>query len=295
MKSRFVLSIGTILAIVVIVIIAMLMPIANADEIRITSIDDSYINKEVTVSGVVVSISYESGHKRILTIDDGSGTISVYADPRLFGDFYGSERITVKGIYVGGNMVYADLIYSSVERGYKDVTIAELKEFPEYYYGDSVRIKGKVDRIVLIPEKTELTIDDDTGEIRVVLSGVEMEDLKIGDEVIVEGKYYKSVISAFTIKVERPEQELNQTVPNQSVTPTPAPEEGTHPTTVPGQSPGPQTETPESTPAKPGILSSVLLKSIPFYLLLIVVSAAILGIFLRPTVEEWLMMRRYSK
>ncbi len=221
--------------IMVIITMAMLMPVAGADIIPIATINDSYINNKVTVSGVVASISYESPHKCILTIDDRSGTILVSSDTRLFGRSYGGERITVTGVYVGKNMVYADLIYSYVGQGYKDVTVAELKEFLEYYYDDSVRIKGNITRIELTSGRTELGIDDNTGTMNVEY-GVEMGDIKIGDGVIVEGKFYRNKIYAFEVKkivAEGVSVDINQT--NQSVVEavtTPAPTETPSPPTA---------------------------------------------------------------
>jgi cytochrome c-type biogenesis protein CcmE len=218
-KKIFKTQIVIIFTFMAIIAMAVLTPVVCADIIPIASINDSYINKEVTVSGLV-SMSSASGHKYILTVDDGSGTISVEYDARLLETPYGRQRITVTGIYAGKGVIYADKFGMNAERGYKDTTVAELKEFPEYYYGNSVRVKGNISKIVLTREKTELVINDDTGEINVVLYGVEMEDLKIDDKVVVEGKCYKTTISAFAIKVDGAEL-TNQTLSNQPDTSNP--------------------------------------------------------------------------
>jgi len=280
MKSRFVLSLVAFA--IFAFITATAMPIVNAEEIRIASIDDSYINREVTVSGVVASISYEQGQKRILTIDDGSGTIFVKSDSRLFGDFYPGERITVKGIYVGEKMVYADLIYPSVVgSGYKDVTVKELKEFPEYYYADSVRIIGNVTRIELTREKSELTIDDDTGTIDVEYRA-EMEDIKIGEEVIVEGKFYRTKIYAFAVKKQRLEPE-ETAGPSPTPSPTPVPTPTSTPTPR-STSPPPSTPTPTAEARMP-----------PYIIVIIIAVVAVAGVFIAFRVRDWLILRRYGK
>lgn len=300
MKSRIVSCIVTTFAIVLIIVmaLAMLMPIADADIIRIASIDDSYIGKEVTVCGSVVTTSsniktssiliHEPGETSILTVDDGSGTILVSSNPKLF-KFHEGERILVTGIYAGGNIIHADSLSSYTARGCKEVTINELEESPEYYYGASVRIKGNVTRIELTSEKTLLAIDDHTGTMDVEY-GAEIGDIKIDDEVVVEGKFYRNKIYASTITVERPEQEqeLNQTVPNQSVTPAPTPtlEPEPRPAITPSPSPSPPTETPVPMPTKPGKL---------FYPILITVTMIIFGIFILYKIDEWFKMRRYSK
>ena len=86
---------------------------------------------------------------------------------------------------------------------YKDVTIKELVDFPEYYYADSVRIKGNVSQIEITSGKTELVIDDNTGTINVEYCA-EIGDIKKGDGVIVEGKFYWNKIYAFAVKAEMP-------------------------------------------------------------------------------------------
>jgi cytochrome c-type biogenesis protein CcmE len=229
MKTRFPLSIvTTIFAIALIMIIAMpvlmLMPVVAADIIPISSIikDDTHIGKEVTVSGVVVTISsnidpasiliHEPGDTSILMIDDGSGRMLVSSDPRLF-KFHEGERITVMGLYAGENLIYADRLSKNIERGYKDITIAELDKCPVCYYDASVRIEGKVARMEFSSEKTDFTIDDDAGTMDVEYRG-ELVNIRINDDVVVEGKFYRSKIYAFTVMLI-----TNQTVSNQSITP----------------------------------------------------------------------------
>ena len=212
----------TIFTFMAITAMALLIPVVYADIVPIADITDSYIYKEVTVSGVAGSMrSVEEQNKRILTIDDGSGTISVKYDARLVENPSFGQRITVTGIYVGQGMIYADQFGPVAELGYQDTTIAELKKFPEYYCGNSVRVRGDVSKIVLTHEKTELVINDGTGEFKVVFYGTEGEDIKLDDKVVVEGKCYIDTISAFTIKVERPELKPDQMPSNQSDTPNP--------------------------------------------------------------------------
>ena len=296
MKTRFPLSIvTTIFAIALVMIIAMPMltpVVAAADIIPISSIkDDTHIGKEVTVSGVVVTISsntdpasiliHEPGDTSILTIDDGSGTISVSSDPRLF-KFHEGERITVMGLYAGGNLIYADRLSKSIERGYKDITVAELEECRECYYDASVRIKGKVARIELSSEKTELAIDDDTGTMDVEYRG-ELVNIRINDDVVVEGKFYRSWIYAFTV-----ERITNQTVSNQSITPESESEGAGEP--LPTVAPGaPIIKTPA--PAK-----TVKIFTSPLFIGLVILSVAVVvGIFISIKVREWLMLKRYMK
>lgn len=259
-KTIFKTQIETI--VMVIIAMAVLIPVVCADIIPIARINDSYIHKAVTVSGDVGSISSAPEHKYVLTIDDGSGTIAVKYDARLLEIPYGHQKITVTGIYVGKGMIYADKFSSDAERGYKDTTIAELKEFPEYYYGNSIRVKGDISKIVLTHEKTELVINDDTGEINVVLSGVEMDDVKLDDKVVVEGKCYKNTISAFTIKVERPELKSDQMPSNQSDTPNPV----TSTTSLPQINPAVSSPSNTSIPAYQIITATVALLAVAYLL-----------------------------
>ncbi len=295
MKRRFALSIVTILSILIMataMAMHMLTPVVATDIIHISSItkDDSYIGKEVTVSGVIVSISsnidpsssiliHEPGDTSILTIDDGSGRMLVSSDPRLLEEFHKGQRITVTGLYAGGNLIYADRFSSYMQRGYRDITIAELDDFKEYYYGDSVRIIGKVARIELSYEKTELTIDDNTGTMDVEYRG-EVVNIRINDEVAVEGKFYRNWIYAFTVELI-----TNQTVSNQSISEGEEEEEPL-PTVASG---APIIST--SASVKPGKMFTS-----PLFIILIVVSVAVVaGIFIFIKVREWRLLRRYMK
>jgi DNA/RNA endonuclease YhcR with UshA esterase domain len=267
----------TIIAVICLIFILIAMP-ANVEGIRISSIDDAYIGEEVAISGVVITISsnvetcnvhtYEPGDTSILTIDDGSGTIRVCGDTRL-SSFQAGERLLVSGIYAGGGIIYADKLRSSVEHGYKDISVAELKGFPEYYYDHSVRVKGQVKRIELTPEKTNLKIEDGTGTIDVEYRG-EIEDIRINEEVIAEGKFYRNMIYAFSVKA---------TAPTLTPTPTPAPTPMTTPLPTPTPAPTPTpTPTPLPTPAPTLSSSNTGLSSLLLYLLLICASV-IIGVF----------------
>jgi len=220
----------TIFTFLVITAIAVLIPVVSADIIPIACINDSYIFKEVTVSGAIVSIKSWQGNIYNMTLDDGSGTISVKYDSRWLNNPQGGQRVTVTGVYEGKGVIYADKFGTDGTPGYTDTSVAELKKYPAYYYGDSVRVRGDVSKIVLTHEKTELVVNDGTGDINVVLYGVEMEDLKLDDKVVVEGKCYQDTISAFAIKIERagpltPDQQSNQSsTPNPGTQPTPTPE-----------------------------------------------------------------------
>lgn len=268
------------------ILIVSIVPV-GVEGIRISSIDDAYIGEEVTISGAVVTISssvetsnvhtYEPGGTSVLTIDDGSGTIFVCSDTRLFS-FQVGERLMVRGIYAGGGIIYADKLSLYVEHGYKDISVAELKSFPEYYYDHSVRVKGNVNRIELTPGETKLRIEDDTGTIGVEYGG-EIEDIKINEEVIVAGKFYRNRIYAVAVEPKykktvqsSPEQpEASSTGPS---SPEPGPET---PTPTPAPTPTP-TATP--TPTSASAPNTGLLP--PLYLLLIfavVISVIVVGIF----------------
>jgi cytochrome c-type biogenesis protein CcmE len=214
--------------------IAVFIPAVSAEIIPIANLNDSYIYQEVTVSGSIVSVRSGEGQIYILTLDDGSGTISVKYDSRLLENPHGGQRIIVTGVYEGKGMLYADKFGTGGTLGYKDITVEELKEYPAYYYGDSVRVRGEVSKIVLTHEKTELVVDDSTGEINVVIYGVGMEDIKLDDKIVVEGKCYQDTISAFAIKIERAGgSNPDHTPSNQSDTSNP----GTQPTLTPESNP----------------------------------------------------------
>ena len=301
MKTSIVVS---IIVVATIFIVTLAIP-ANADtnvaEIRISRIDDSSIGKVVTVSGVIVAISsniepstskdvgiqtYEPGDTSILTIDDGTDKIFVSSEPGLLEKFPMGEKIAVTGIYAGKGgiaegkgIIYADKVSSGIERGYKDVTVKELEESPKYYYENSVRIKGDVTRIELTSGKTELVIDDHTGTIDVEYRA-EIDDIKIGDEVVVEGKFYWNKIYAFTVKTSKPELEVESR-------PTPSPTPGSSVTETPTPPPAPST-----TPIEAGGRFHLPL---PLYLIVIIIAVvAVAGVFIAFKVKNWLMIRRYG-
>ena len=100
MKSRSSIVAVVFVAVIVIVFLAaVVMPVVAAEITRISNIDDSYIGKEVTVSGVIVTIAnnipetgtiqtYDPGGISVLKLDDGSGTLFVSSDPRLLDNVY---------------------------------------------------------------------------------------------------------------------------------------------------------------------------------------------------------------
>lgn len=304
MKTRIV---GSTMVVATIFILILGIP-ANADtsvaEIRISRIDDSSIGEVVTVSGVIVAISsniepstskdagiqtYEPGDASILTIDDGTDKIFVSSEPGILENFSVGEKIAVTGIYAGKGgitegkgIIYADKVSIGIESGYKDVTIAELEESPKYYYDDSVRIKGDVIGLELTSGETELEIDDHTGTMEVDY-GAEIDDIKMGDEVVVEGKFYwKNRIYAFAVKTLKPEVE---SLP----TPTPTPGPGATPT------PGSQVnETPAPLPTT--AIEAGGGSHMPLYLIVIIIAVvAVAGVFIAFKVRNWLMIRRYGE
>ena len=304
MKSLFFSRIVAvaIFAFAFILIMATVMPIVDAEEeIRISSIGDSHIGKEVTVSGVIMAVSnniepststdvgiqtYEPGDTGVLTIDDGTDTVFVSSDPRLLEKFYKSQRVMVIGIYAGKGgikegkgIIYADKVSADIERGYKDVTVKELEDFPEYYYADSVRIKGTVTQIDLSSGETELEIDDGSGMMAVEYRA-ELEDIKIGDEVVVDGKFYRNKIYAFAVKAQKFE-------PEETLYPSPSPSPTPSPTPAP-------TPTPSPTPVEAGSAGIGMFHP-PLYLIVIIIAvAAVAGVFIAFKVRDWLMLKRYG-
>ena len=120
MKSRLGHEVVVFLA-VILSLTSVSMPVVAAEITRISTIDDSYIGKEVTVSGVVLTISnnipetgtiqtYDPGGISVLKIDDGSGTLLVSSDPRLLDDVYEGLRIMARGLYAGDGIIYADMV-----------------------------------------------------------------------------------------------------------------------------------------------------------------------------------------
>jgi len=304
----------SIMVIAMILILTLAVPVnadAYADKIRISSIDDSYIGKVVTVAGVIVTISsniepstakdagiqtYEPGDASILTIYDGSDMIFVSSEPGL-ERFPLGERIAVTGIYVakggiveGKGIIYADKLDLNIERGYKDVTIAKLKESPKYYHEDSVRIKGDIIRIELTSEKTELVVDDHTGTMDVKY-GAERDDIKIGDEVVVEGKFYWNKIYASAVKISNPQPEVVSPPPPP---PSPTPTAGSSVTGT-STTPPPPTSTPASSPT-PIEAGGGFHLPLPLYLIVVIIAAvAAAGVFTAFKVRSWLMIRRYGE
>ena len=297
MKTGFVSVV--VMALLILTMVALPLN-ASADEIRIDSIGDKHIGNEVTVSGVIIAISsniepskeemvgiqtFEPGDTGILTIDDGTGTILVSSDPRLVEDFYKGQRVMVTGIYAGKvgdtRLIYADTVDPDVWIGYTDVTVKELKDFPEYYYARSVRIQGEVTRIEIMRNVTELTVKDQTGTMDVEYRA-ELKTIRVSDEVVVEGKFYRNKIYAFTIRAPGSEPEVTP-APSPSPTPTPAP------TPTPVVTPVP-TSTPSSTPEddEEG--------GLPLYLIVAIIAiVAIVGVILFFRLRDWLMIRRYGK
>ena len=274
-------------------ILTIALPLnVDAGEIRIDSIGDSHIGKEVTVSGIITAISsniepskevdvgiqtFEPGNTGVITIDDGTDSIFVSCAPQLLEDFYTGQRVMVTGIYAGKDLIYADIVNTDVTLGYTDVTVKDLYEYSEYFYAHSVRIQGTVTRIEITPGVTELEIDDGTStETMDVEYRAGLENITIGDEVIVEGKFYRNKIYAFSVGLPTPEP-----TPTPSSTPTPSP------TPAPTATPAP-TSTPSPVPVEE--------EGMPVYLIVIVIAiVAVVGVVLFVKGREWLMLRKYGK
>ncbi len=280
MKSR--LSIVAVIFVAVIVsLAAVVMPVVAAEITRISNIDDSYIGKEVTVSGVIVTLSnnipetgtiqtYDPGGISVLKVDDGSGTLLVSSDPRLLGAVYEDMWVMATGLYAGEGIIYADMVGEDIARLYIiDITVKALQEFQEYYYDDPVRIRGNITRIEQTAGKTKLVIDDHTGEMAVTYNA-EIADIMIGDTVIVEGKCYRNMIGATAVTVQRPEPEATPSpTPIPSVTPTPT---------------LPHTPTPMAAGGK---------GALPPYLIVIIIAAvAVAGVLIGFKVKERLMRKQ---
>jgi cytochrome c-type biogenesis protein CcmE len=275
---------------VTVLILTVASPLITAEEIRIDSIGDQLIGREVTVSGVIIAIAsnvepskettvgiqtFEPGDTGVITIDDGTDSIQVSCDPRLLEKFYKGQRVLVSGIYAGKDLIYADTVSVDAEVGYRDVTIKELKDTPTYYYAQSVRIQGIIRRIVLTAGQTELELDDGTGTLPVEYR-VELKNISVGDEAVVEGKFYRNKLFAFTVSTAAATPEVT---PEPSPTPSPTPT----PTATPNPTASP---TPEP-PAKLGM---------PIYLyVILIVGVAIIGSLFALKVRELLILRRYGK
>ena len=296
-------KISIVIAMLIVPLFFLPAVVAIAEEIRISSIDDSYTGKEVTVSGVVTAISsniepststdkgiqtYEPGDTGVLTLDDETDTIFAVCDPRLLKRIQEGQRVIVTGIYAGKDgikegkgIIYADKVSVYINPGYKTVPVNALLDFPAYYYADSVCIKGSVVRIVLTAGETELTVDDGSGAMAVEYRA-EREDIKIGDEVTVEGKFYRNMIYAFTVTVTVPRlEETLDPSPAPAVTPTPAPTPTPTAASAPTSAPSP------APPEKAGF---------PLYIIVIIIAAAaVAGVFIAFKVRERLMFKRYGK
>ena len=132
---------------------------------------------------------------------------------------------------------------------------------------------------MLTAGKTELEVEDDTGTLTVDY-GAELKNVSVGDEVGVEGKFYRNKLFAFTVSTAAAEPEVT---PEPS--PTPSPTSTPTPTPTPTATPNP-TATPQPA-AKLGM---------PIYLSAIIIAGvAIIGSLLALKVRELLILRRYGK
>jgi len=231
------------LLLIVLLIVSVVLVNVNADIIPIEKVDKNCIGKEVTVSGIITSLNssfesddvqtYEPGEVGILTLsnNDRTHSILICVNPRLWnGKFYRGQHIVVTGLYTGG-ILYADRVHAYIEEGYRD---KKIKELSELYYMASVRIKGVVKKIEETMRETELTVSDGTGEIKIRYPG-ELKGIKLGEEVVVEGKYNGDKIYAFSI----------QKKPEPTATPAPTPSPSPSPSATPAPTPAP---TPTPTP-----------------------------------------------
>ena len=285
MKSRASLE-AVVFVAVIVFLTAVVMPVVAAEITRISNIDDSYIGKEVTVSGVIVTLSnnipetgtiqtYDPGGISVLKLDDGSGTLFVSSDPRLLDNVYEDMWVMATGLYAGDGILYADMVGEEIAHLYiVDITVNALQEFPEYYYNVPVRISGNITRIEQTAGKTELVIDDLTGEMAVTYNAA-IADIMIGDEVIVEGKFYRNMIGATAVAVQRPEPEA---------TPSPTPMPSATPTLSVAPT-LPLTHMPADASGKKGAL--------PLYLIVIIIAAvAVAGVLIGFKVKERLMRKQ---
>ncbi len=279
---------------VTVLILTVASPLILAEEIRIDSIGAQHIGREVTISGVIVAIAsniepstevsvgiqtFEPGDTGVITIDDGTDSIQVSCDPRLLSTFYQGQRVRVSGIYAGEELIYADAVSVDAEVGYRDVTIKELRDAPTYYYAQSVRITGAIKRIELTAGQTELELDDGTGSLAVEYRA-ELTNISVGDEAVVEGKFYRNKLFAFTVSTAEPE-----------VTPEPSPAPSPTPTPTPTPTPA---ATP--TPTSPPTPEPAAKLGMPIYLYVILIAGvAIIGSLLALKVREFLILRRYGK
>lgn len=281
------------------VLMAALVPCTTgATELRIGNLNDNYVGREVTVSGVVIEIAsnvepspdentgiqtFEPGSTGVLTLADDfelEDKVLVSCDPRLLRKFYKGQRLMITGIYAGEvgdrGLIYADRIIEDVSLVYTRVTVKELKDFPEYYLDQSVSLEGDVTRIMFTTGETELEINDGTGKLAVDYNA-ELKNVSIGDEVLVEGKFAHNKLFAFTVTLLNPEPAVTP-APSPTATPAPTPA----PTPVPTAEPTPAPEEGERG------LSWLLT-----WLIVGVVAVVVVILFIR--VREILLLRRYSK
>jgi len=288
-------------ALTLLVLTLALVPCTTgATELRIASLNDNYVGRAVTVSGVVIEIAsnvepssdvdegiqtFEPGSTGVLTLADDfelEDQVLVSCDPRLLREFYKGQRLMITGIYAGKvgdrGLIYADRVIEDVSLVYTRVTVQELKEFPEYYLDQSVSLEGDITRIVLAAGETELEINDGTGKLTVDYSA-ELRNVSIGDAVLVEGKFDHNKLFAFTVTQLNPEPAVTP-APSPTVTPTPAP--------TPAPTPVPTAE-PTPAPEEGGRGLSWLLT----WLIVGVVAVVVVILFIK--VREMLLLRRYSK
>jgi hypothetical protein len=272
----------------------------GATELRIANLNDNYVGRAVTVSGVVMEIgnnvepssevdegiqTFEPGGTGVLTLADDfelEDQVLVSCDPRLLREFYKGQRLMITGIYAGKvgdrGLIYADRVIEDVSLVYTRVTVKELKEFPEYYLDQSVSLQGAVTRIMLTEGDTELEINDGTGELAIDYNA-ELKNVSIGDDVFVEGKFAHNKLFAFTVTLLNPEP---------AVTPAPSPTATPVPTATPAPTPVP---TAEPAPAPEGGWRGISW----LFILLIVGVVAVAAVILFIRVRQILLLRRYSK
>ena len=293
-----------ILAVSALTLLILMLALApcttGATELRISSLNDNYVGKAVTVSGVIIELAnnvepssevdegiqtFEPGGTGVLTLADDfelEDQVLVSCDPRLLREFYKGQRVMITGIYAGKvgdrGLIWADRVIEDVSLVYTRVAVQELKEFPEYYLDRSVSLEGAVTRMVFTAGETELELDDGTGKLAVDYNA-ELRNVSIGDEVIIEGKFAHNKLFAFSVTPITPEPVVTP-APSPTVTPTPAPTPT--PTPVPTAEPTPGSE-------EGGRGLSWLLTW------LIVGAVAVIVVILVIKVREILLLRRYSK
>jgi hypothetical protein len=300
MRTR--IGILAVSALILLVLTLVLAPCTlGATELRIAGLNDNYVGREVTVSGVVIELAnnvepssdvdkgiqtFEPGGTGVLTLADDfelKDKVLVSCDPRLLKEFYKGQRLMITGIYAGKvgerdgyGLIYADRIIEDISLVYTRVTVKELKDFPEYYLDQSVSLKGDLTRIMFAAGETELEINDGTGKLAVDYNA-ELKNVSIGDEVLVEGKFAHNKLFAFTVTLLNPEPAVT---PAPSPTPTPAPTPA--PTPVPTAEPTPAPE--EGERGFSWLLTWIVVG---------VVAVVVVILFIR--VREILLLRRYSK